>query len=187
MFDRYKTKPKIIINGVLLVLSIGVYLVFWYGTDNLVSETKAIQDNLLQSDAGEKKIETIRRLFSERSSDVEAVRGYVLSEDDIVGFIEELENLSRRAGVEGEIQAVSAGNYPGVDASKWESLNVVVSSTGSWEATYRFLSLLESLSYRSELRQATIERIEREGSEGEEAPGEILWQGDFTLAVLKNK
>jgi len=180
MFDRFKTKLKIITNIVLLVLSLSCYVLFLWGVPYLSRITDEMRQAFVQSEAGQERIQKVRDVLTNEAEVVTQVRGYVLNSERVVGFIEEMENLGRQAGVEESTKAVSATAYAGVDADKWEALSIAVSTTGSWADTYQFLSLLEHMPYRLEIQRATMGLDEDE-------KGRAVWKGDFTFSVLKMK
>ncbi|HEY4498974.1 MAG TPA: hypothetical protein VJH94_02830 [Candidatus Paceibacterota bacterium] len=180
MFEHFQTKLKIVVNAVLLILGIGAYLGLWIGTGSLLEKTIATRAVVLQSDTSEEKTRAVRKLVTERGSDIAKVEGYVLNDSDIVSFIEYIEDLGREAGVQVSTDRVSAGIFSGVNAEKWSGFSLMLETEGSWEATYRFSMLLERIPYRSEVLQASIEVVDAE-KDGHS------WQGSFSLNVLKQK
>jgi len=183
MLNASSTKSKLIINGVGLVLVAGLYVGLWYWADYMSGTLVEKQTETSDSEDTPTDIGEVKRALAATEDIQTQTRGYILSNDDIVVFIERLESLAREAGLEQTTDAVSDVAYPGMSAALWGGLQVVMSTKGSWADTYQFLSILENIPYKSHLVQSVIEHDTSPGDK-EEVPG---WRGEFTIKVLKRK
>lgn len=183
MTERISTKSKLIINGAVLLLVGGLYLGIWYWDNRTLASLAQRQNARAGAEGGPVDVqEAAQALESAKNLQIQT-EGYVLADDEVVGFIEQIEKLAHDAGVEETTDAVSAIVYPGLPAAEWGGLQVVLSTKGSWADTYQFLSLLERIPYKSSVVQSVIEQ---DMSQGEEQKG-LGWVGTFTIKVLRKK
>jgi len=181
MFNRFKTKSKLITVSALAAVAVCFYIAVFFATGYAEDMTRKAEEKRSAAETSAARIDKIKKLMAETPVEQTQVAGYVVTDEHVVTFIEEVESLARRAGVEGSVDTVTTGSYPDVDVKQWEGLSVLISTTGSWADTYQFLSLLERLPYQSNIKAAQIQKSDPEKENNE------LWEGDFTLVVLKQK
>ncbi len=178
MFAHFKTKEKIIANGLFLFFAIGAYAGVYWGVEKYKKDALDLQSSVKSVEANEVLFIATKNAYLNTESERMLVDGFVLRADEVVMFLERLESLAQTVGVEMETDSVSTAVY-GDKGSAWETFVVNFSTEGSWTLTYRFLSLLEHLPYLSKLTQVTVEK----SLTGEES----FWRGTFRLEVLKRK
>ncbi len=184
MFGKSHTKSKMIFNVVLLALGAVFYVGLWYGTNYVSGVIAKERSKAIESGSSVSRLKDIESLLSKKTVEIEKVSGYFLTDDEVVGFLEELESLATRVGVDESTDLVSGAGYPGLDGAKWEGLQVTLSANGSWTEIYQFLSLLERLPYRADLIRAVVEKVSSP-TPSEKARGD--WKGSFTIKVLKSE
>lgn len=184
MFSKPSTKSKLVINAILLVFGAVLYGGLWYGISYVSDIVVAERSKFEEAENITVRANQTEKILLETEEARNRVNGFILSDDEVVGFIESLESLAKDIGLEETTEAVSDTAYPGFDAKKWNGLQIVLSVRGSWSRVYQFLSLLENLPYQTTLLRVVIEKAG--GAEGLESPG-AEWKGDFTIQVLKHK
>lgn len=170
---------------VCMFISLGLYTALFLGTRFVTNKVTDAKREVNKEESAQHKLEIIQTLLKENENAQKLVDSYILSDTEVVAFIEQLEQLIRRTGIDGKIDAVSAVPYTGDTSGKWENLRAVISSAGEWSNTYHFLSLLEQLPYRLQIPRVVIEKTKDESTK-EKTPREF-WRGEFTLQVLKLK
>ena len=177
MLQQKKTTSKIIANAVAFLLALGVYVGFIFVQDILIQKSLVLRSTITTVELGESRIFAIKQLTNSLGSTQETVRGYVLSADEVVPFLQRLEAIMQHANVVGETERVATTASSLNPAGKWEFLEVAISTEGSWAATYEFLTLLEHIPYYAEVTNVVVEKVANEEN--------TYWAGTFTLRVLK--
>ncbi|OHA17993.1 MAG: hypothetical protein A2664_01440 [Candidatus Taylorbacteria bacterium RIFCSPHIGHO2_01_FULL_46_22b] len=184
MFDQFLTKSKFVVAVVLFVCASTAYGTLFFGVGYLESMTDSLIKEAEDAGSSQTNVQKITALMDQLTDTREHIDAYVLTDDDVVEFIEGIEKLTARSGVDGQVNTVMTVLYDGVDKSLWEGLSVTIASSGSWAETYKFLSLLEQIPYKSALIRSSIKFVEQKDSK---APKSTEWVSDFTLLVLKHK
>lgn len=108
-----------------------------------------------------------KKILAETAESRDLIEGAFLASDNLLFFIEQLESLQRKTGVELKLDEPKSG------AGETPSLEVSFRIIGSFSALYHFLSLVENLPYRLEWRSVAWS-----------LDSGTTWSGNFSLAVM---
>ena len=144
----------IIVSFTLASVSIVLYLcALWYirSSLNYVNET----NSALLSGVGDKAVVAKGgELLRMREEEVARIRSQFISSDQVAQFVETLETLGT---AEGAKVTLSSLTYEDTQATEhFIPLAVRIEARGSWDSLSRYLSLVESLPYRSEVKDVIL-------------------------------
>lgn len=178
------TKRICIILAVLILLALGavygLYMLIQHSTEKIVAHETEQQKLAAEVEADR----SLRVYIATAGGDIDRLSSRIVAKDGTVAFIEMIEGLARGAGLKITVDAV---NYTdSTDKEHFENLNLNVATQGSWNATNKFLALLETLPYKVTITQTGL-------SEETGAAGAIpdmysaQWNGAFSFSVIKYK
>lgn len=202
-----QTQKILSIMAIATLVAIGVYIFVFLQVRKASHETaeaeQMIQDELEKRD----KQDSIRNLFIETEESRKELSTRVATKSSLVGFFEELEVLASEAEVEMSLSRIQENieldqvipkqapdskekpkprNHPSANYLEWMKMDIEAS--GTWEATYRFLTLIELIPYHIELSDIKFEqeRLVNPAADGlEMSPGN--WRLNFTIKMLQQK
>ncbi|MBA3550846.1 hypothetical protein H0W32_01395 [Patescibacteria group bacterium] len=129
---------------------------------------------------------SLKQFLATSGPDIEKLSSRIVSRDGTVAFLEMIEKIARDTGLIIDTESVNVAASP-INIEEFETLNLVLSTRGTWSNTYRFLSILETLPYKVTITGAEINQLEEgvlsEGISVSTTP----WSGSFTFNVIKYK
>jgi hypothetical protein len=180
-FGRTK---KIVGMLILLVLAAGgvVYGMFWLIRHN-IQETVRVENLVQERQATESTTKALREFVNEVEGDLATLESRIVPANEAVKIIELVESLAKKERLSVEVQAEDQEYAPSKEELKL--LALVIRTQGAWSSTYRFLSMLESLPYKTSLKSVTIQHI---SAQRQNASSTIpSWAGTYRLEVLQYK
>lgn len=167
-----KDQKKFAVTLVLMIaVNAAAIAAWWYVFNTTEKEKGRVQETLLEIDAGEKRLDNARslnNLLKNTEKETEKISAIFLNSKNIVRFIEELEFLNQKAGTSLAMKSAQLPEQTGVLKPQF-SFQV----KGSFRDLFKYLSLLENISY-----QIKIDRVSFAKPEGEN------WRIDFELTLL---
>jgi hypothetical protein len=116
-------------------------------------------------------------LIDTNKSDIDRLMSRLVQKDGTVAFIDMVESHAKNSGVSVLVENVDV-RKSATDVEGYQSLHLNVKTQGSWEGTYRFLSVLESLPYKITIESADIRNEVRETA---------TWDSLISIVVLQQK
>ena len=154
---------------VLLLTVLGLGGVVFLGRQLQTDANQIIDSylNLYSTSRGKEDLEVTKKILTETMEARAKVAEAFLQGDELIPFIEQLESLEKKTGVEMKLDEPKSG------AGKTPNLEISFHLTGPFNSLYRFLSLMENLPYQLEWRAVawTLD-------------SGTTWSGDFSLAVV---
>ncbi len=159
-------KNSIVLLLLLLVgLSGAIFLgrQLQFGSDQIINSYL----ELSRTSRGKEDLAVIKKILAETVESRALVAGAFLESQALISFIEQLEGLAKKTGVELKL------DEPRLGASKIPSLEISFQATGPFANLSHLLSLLENLPYRLEWRGVAWA-----------LDSGTTWSGNFSLAVM---
>jgi hypothetical protein len=159
----------VLIAGIFCLLAIGGY-VLWYGmVASAADEAARLAQELGAQGEAESRALGVEKKLAELEAKEAGVYGHLVSANDIVPFLEQLEATGERLG--SNVEVVSVTNAPGTPL---ETLSLSLRITGSFDAVMRTLGAIEYQTYDTALTNLTLDT----------PPGEVrAWSAAATFAV----
>ncbi len=169
-----KTKLFFLTAVVLNILVAGLNVYALSSVKEKSKEVAVLAGEIQAYEQSGKRLKSMRHLVDDTRNEREKIDSLFVSGDGIVGFIERIESLGRRANVSLELKSVD------VAKDGEETLSLRFSTEGDWESTLYFLALMESMPLRIEAEGVNLRNITRL----EEGKTTTFWSGDFNISLL---
>jgi hypothetical protein len=167
-FKKFKKGP-LVLALVVLILAVGAF-VFVYGRIQANQKIIAAARERSEEEAQrQQELRALENLLGSVESKRQELQRHFVEASNVVPFLNDLEELARRAGAEPQVEDVELGQ----DVSALSSgLSAQIKARGTFEAVYKFLLLLENSPYELEVLSLDL------SNDGQE------WQGEFIVKLL---
>jgi hypothetical protein len=137
----------LIIVFIILVLGmLAAYYYFFRQVENTGEKVSVLSNETTSLVSEESNLNSLRAVFSATTNEREKINSYFIQSDGAVDFLTTIENLATFAGLSNETQSVTTEeDSPTSNTREW--LHITFKTKGTWQNTYYFISLLESLPY----------------------------------------
>lgn len=183
---KHSSKTKqIFLATIILVIVVSVaYIILLLKlkekNNNVFALTNEV-DVVLQKEI---KLRSVKSLIKDTAKEREELDSRFVADDNIVNFIEIIEDLGADSGAEVEIISVSVSDINKEITNKsdiGEFLNLDFKIEGRFAQVFHFLSMLEKLPFNIDILRANLEKISNETKNADS------WNGFFSIAVVKLK
>ncbi|MDO8510237.1 MAG: hypothetical protein Q7S15_01280 [bacterium] len=160
----------VLLNMVVLAIYSGVFLYIRsmnLQVSNISSEIETLRDR-------EEKGLALKAIILETEAERARLVQHIFSKDNLVPFIEFIENLARRSGV--GLTLRSADLEEGLTAVAAGLFRMDVEVGGTWNEVFQFTALLGSIPYKVEFADIMVETT---GS----SDGERSWRGSYKMTI----
>lgn len=185
---QFKTIKQILIPAIIIaIVSIIIYILFFNNIKEKNKEISIITNEIDIAIQKEIELKSIKNLIADTEDDREQLETYLIADDKIADFIEEIENLGRYAGADIEIMSVSISDnkYEGkVQDTVSELLHLEFKADGKWSSVFRFFALMEKLPFKINISRANLEVIYKDANKRISSGN---WRGFFSITVVKSK
>ena len=151
-------------TSILVVLLLGAAS-YWYLL-RLAGEIAGIKLELAATDQRIKNTKALEKVLTVSQEERGRLDGIFVSRDELIHFIEDLEEGAKASEVRLEVEALSSAARSGESASSFR-LDV----QGSFAAVFKYLLLLENLPYETSFEQMNLEFSEE-------------WRGFYVIKIL---
>ncbi|MBL7045136.1 MAG: hypothetical protein ISR98_00855 [Parcubacteria group bacterium] len=180
--DKLKTTKQIFMFMTILTIAVIIsYSFFFY---NIKEKNKMISLMTNETDAAiqrEVKLRSVKDLIKDTQENRLKLDTYFVVDDKIVNFIEEIEELSRDVGVDTEVVSVNVDEGKANNIS--ELLKLDLNIEGKWEDVFQFITLIEKMSFKISVSQASLQVI----YDNESKISSGIWKGFLSINVVKLK
>lgn len=174
-----------------LVLMISIWLialtVFFIIKRNLDKTEKLRQEIELRSSRKD-EIKSLADQIVSLDPKIKTVESFVLgnNEEELVKFIETLEEMSEYSKVELKIDSIEVSKIDDKNLSEsFENLNFELEVKGSWQEVIHFINLIDNLPYHIKANEALLDIADVIIEEESDSVEEIVWNGKFEFSVAK--
>lgn len=178
-----RTKKTVSTLVLITLTSAGIlYGIYWVIQGN-IDKTIEFKNIAVERDAALETTKDLRKFVEEIDSSLELLNSRILAANGVASFIGILEQKARSLGLAIEIK--SAAEEEDKSFKDYLNLKLELRSQGSWAATHRFLSYLETLPYNMSLPKVTLssQLITKNAS----ATPTTQWIGTYGISVMRNK
>ena len=186
MKGKHKKSGYFATSLVVCIVFVAIYAAsFWYvknKVENATYELSKAEIEYEQKDLVQERASVIREL----EPDIQKIESYYVGADDVVGFINLLEQKAGEQNVAIETEDVS------VDAGEsliyGEILGVSLTVKGDWNNVMQYINLIETLPYNIQTKSVNLTLKENNEVESEEEieAAVFYWEASITLQVLKH-
>jgi Tfp pilus assembly protein PilO len=179
-----KIRNRIIILGVVVLALIGGYY-FLYSSQNSMWQTTATTESSNASLKLQKQnAVALESQYDGQAANRAKIQTYFVQKDGEADFIKNIESLADASSLDHTISSVGFenGNLP----ANLQYLNLTITTQGSWQNTYQFLSLVENMPYKIVMKNVDLSATGDSGSLSTSTAqslgsGESVWAGSFDI------
>lgn len=178
---KTNTLKIVIIFGILII---GAALGFFFFLMEIRSQVMAIsnaEQQQTEQATYEKQNDSLKNLLDSISSSTDKLSSRILTTDSAVTFIENLENEAKKQNL--TILVNSITNTSASQGAPYQLIEISMSTQGSWQSSYNYLSVLEHTPFVTYLKNASFNNASIVGASGSKAQSQ--WKGDYILDVLE--
>ena len=176
----------VFINIFFIIAALFLFVTIRTKNRSISSKQNSIESILKADD----QLVVLQSSLEETKKDRAKLETFLVDKETIATFLEYIEALGKTAGVKASVASLSEDTRFPVSGSEVPVLRLVLNASGSWQAVYRYLNLLQNLPYREEISSVTLrnETGATYGADGKviDAKKNHTWNGTFELAILKN-
>lgn len=169
-----KPLTALILAAILFIATAGFYFFFYSAIRASQEDVARLEEGMREAQARERLNRTLEILVRDTEKERATLAQHFVSADGVVGFIEYLEGLGRRAGATVKVGAIDVGES--FLATRLDHLTLTISASGSFASVARFVSLLETLPYISVIDEMSLEK---------RAAAKNTWDANVTVSAAK--
>lgn len=149
---------------ILIILAIGAFIlsilvyVFVYRT--VISQAKKSAELSLkvsQDSERKKHEEDLQSIYDNTSSDREKIKSFLISQDKVVNFIEEIEKIGKDTDTDLSISSINAEDLSAKAEGETGYLTAIIETKGKWQNVMRAFELIENIPYSTSLNNVRLE------------------------------
>lgn len=181
-----KTKQILLISVISVIAVSALYVMLFLNIkekNNNISALVNEVDIILQKEI---KLRSVKHIINDTKDDRAKLDSHFVADDEIINFIETIENLGADSDVKVEVTDVSvssAGAEADSQVNISELLNLNFKIEGSFAQMFHFLSMLEKLPFKIDILRVNFEKVSDESRIINKNP----WNGFFSITALKLK
>ncbi|KKR67949.1 MAG: hypothetical protein UU10_C0033G0009 [Parcubacteria group bacterium GW2011_GWF1_40_6] len=171
------------LQKILLIVSLALVIVFCFAFIFLYKKinenNQKAEENAIAWMEGERRRENITsldRAFEEIFENKTLLERHFAKSSDVVPFLDTLEGLAPKAGVEMEVNSVNIKDDNTV-------LSIDIRVNGNFGAVYKFLSLLENSPYELDFSSIDMSKL-KTGDSIDKTVEESKWDAVFRIQLL---
>lgn len=183
-----KTKQIFLTTIVLVIVASVAYIILFLNIkekNNNISALTNEVDNVLQKEI---KLRSVGHLIKDTQEDRAKLGSHFVADDEVVDFIEIVEDLGVESGAKVEITNVGINtiNEEALNKGKFnELLSIDFKIEGRFVEMFHFLSMFEKLPFKVDIRTVNFEKIPEEKRRIDKSLKP--WKGFFSITVEKLK
>ncbi len=174
IFVSGKIAKLLALSAVLVITALSAYGMALWKIKKNIGEAVNLNLSIAAEAQKEAGIESTRNILRNTAAEREKIEGYFVGSDNIVDFLEKIELMGKKSGVNLSFDSVD------IPLDERNVLRLRIGAEGSWEDDFYFLSLLENLPYKMEIEKSTIVKLTKIVSNVKTS----YWRGDFTVKLL---
>ena len=171
-FRKFKKVPLFIAVG-FLALSVMLLLFVYKEMKENEALTEGANMEWQKENMRREELRSLERSLREIQNEKNLVEARFAQSSNVVPFLDSLESLAKESGARSEVVSVDI-------AKESEELLISLKTKGSFDATYKFIRLLETSPYYIKISSFDIERPRG----GEEQTAAREWTGFFSVRLI---
>jgi len=148
------------ILGVTTLVSLSLWVFLALTSNNLKTETVAIQSEITTKTADSSYYSSVRTALKNSKKNIASIDGTFITKDDVPRFIDLLESKASGVGIKADFGSIDI-----TGATETSSvLRVRITATGAWLNLVSFVNTLESLPYALRVENLSFSKTDNKGS-----------------------
>jgi len=173
-------KKILIFSSILIVVLFVFYYFIFSDISRRNKHSSELQNTIEFQNQKDQNVLSTKREIQMAGNNIEKISNSIIAKDGDVSFIELIESIARRNGMEISIDSLSLSDDPQLTGSNLTFLNIRGGIEGGWTGNFNFLRELESLPYNIVIKKYSLTNSDDGIKLGK-------WQSVFEIQVLKYK
>jgi hypothetical protein len=177
---KTRTTTILIISAILtLGLAVFYYFAVSY-VGGLGGQTTDLNSDLMDTQLRYLKALSLQSIVNSGAGDTQQLSGYFLPAGKQIDAVKQFESLADQLSLEHTTEVIETQDIDQLSGQNKDLLHIVISTSGSLASTKKFLQLIESIPYNTQINQVTI-------METSSDPKNITWSGRFDFSIVENE
>lgn len=148
------TKSLIVLLGLISIALIAIVAFGVYYIKNKSLQTSQTIQKVEESSSNSILVQSINSSSNKSLNELAGLEELSLSQDKLVGFIENLEELAKSMNL--EIKIISVDSEPGKGADNPDKIHFKIETSGNWSNNMKFLHAIEYLPFRTMINNTSL-------------------------------
>ncbi|MBU3969048.1 hypothetical protein KJ991_02430 [Patescibacteria group bacterium] len=179
MIPSPKTKKILIVVLITMVLILFFDIFFISSMYKKRNNVTKLRGDFLVELKKEKQLDLVKKIIKETETEQSNLNSCFVNSNEVVDFIKSIELISELAGVSIDIKSIGVEDSELIKDISVETLAVGFVVQGSWNSTFKFLSLIENISYNATIDKMSISKFTDEKDKKD------FWKSSFTIKAIK--
>lgn len=171
----YTTRNIFFLSIIFLAVFVFIYTYFFSVMNKKGQSTAVLQSETDRLEAQESQLDQLRINLRTTEADRGKVASYFIGTDNVVPFLETIEDYAKSVGTTVEFDTIDLVKSP-------NRLDISLTANGSFINLYRFIALIETAPYEISFNSAEIKL--NPGAVTDKKNPQSSWEGKVTLSVL---
>ena len=183
----HKSRTISIVLGIVAIGAVCSYIFLILRIRSKVGELSALEAQAQGEQVYASDNHALNELVADTASDINSLSTHFLSSDGTVAFIESVEASAKSKGLNVVVSSITSSD---AGTEGFSLVNVTLSTSGSWSATYAFLKSLENMPYQINVTSVSLNQDSgplEAGQAKAPASNSSIWSGAFAFTVLQQK
>ncbi len=167
---------------IIALIALAVLIFFFRTIENKNRHTSAVMTTLADKVKQKENMKTLVEKVNKISEVSDTISSYFVNSKEIDSFLNYLENLGARVGVELEVKHFD------VSSTSKDLLNVTLSTKGSFSNTMKTLMLIETAPYKINITHVNLDQVSEtltvDPKDPQKQTKSYFWQSEITFDVL---
>lgn len=168
--NRERIKKGIIYLLVIDIILISIYGYLLFSVNLLRREIKFPKENRIEQPS----LNNATLMITDTTKDRQKIDSYFVQNDGIIDFLKQIGDSATVSGLDIEITGVSVNSLG--EIMSYDLLSIDLSTSGEWNSLLYFISELEFLPFKLEVKDFSAAHFENR-----------LWTSNISISVLKLK
>lgn len=155
---KISIKKSFLISAVVVLFVISGYVTFFLIIKHKNEQVSLFSQEIELYTNRENSIRNADKIAEDFKEDIEKLNSYFLTEDNVVSFIETIEDFGQKSDVEIKIGSVDVAQ-PNSKKSTDSTLTLRVDAKGSWSSVLTFMEYIENTTYSIDLNKVALSSV----------------------------
>ena len=179
---KTRTTSVLICLIIAAIALIGLYYFCISYVGGLGRQTAQLNLDLDSSQIKYVRLLSLRAIVKSSESNGQQLDSYLVQPGQEIDLVKEVEGLADQLALTHSTDQIDTQDLDVLASQNKELLHIVISTTGGWNSTRRFLSLIEALPFNIRLN-----KVDFNLSGDTSSPAGDQWRGRFDFSVVKKK
>ncbi|MBX4200134.1 hypothetical protein KW790_01585 [Candidatus Parcubacteria bacterium] len=182
--SSFSTKTLFFFSTLLLIGLLGVFVYGVYIVNNKQKQVEMLQSEAGSGSKGDTLIQALKTIQNNDRDELLALNDLIITKESLVTLLELIEKTAKDLGLDIKVNSLQ-GTEKTTKASPSPTVNVSLTTTGSWISSITFVHAIESLPYRVIIDTTDMSTSVGLVEEGKKSSP--VWRSSYQLTLYSSK